>query len=878
MAITRSTAAARAQRTVGTESRFMPVTLLVMSSAIVAVGLFLVYKAKTDSFERVAEQLVGGRVLNLNAATGPADIAPLLTVFSEAEERQFAAKKIYEFITGADARSNYRREIANIYDLARVRVEEKEIGPRSQLDVLKKRLADERARAEQKAAESKTEAPSNLSMPLFTRSQLNGLKPLFVVREPSGFRNLFLLYAALYFASFYLVFVIWRVRAVSGDGIILPIIHVLTGIGFMMMISLRDPLADTAIFADFTQGVVGGALIMAVAGLIDYQRSTLRRLSFIPLIAGFVLSAALVVFGKGPAGSDAKVNLLGFQPVELIKILIVLFLAGYFASHWEILRELKAKPISKSLRWVNLPRLQYMLPLVVSMAVVLGFFFLQKDLGPALILACSFLALYGVARNRFALVSITLVALVTVFYVGYRFSFPATVADRIHMWLSPWDNLVRGGDQLAHSLWALSTGAATGTGLGLGEPGYIPAGHTDLIGATVGEELGFFGLLAIFALYIILVYRSLRISLSASGDYAMFLGIGLTLIIAIEILLISGGTVGVLPLSGVVLPFLSYGKSSMLANFAIFGMLMSISARRGDEKQAGPFNRPVRRVAIALAALSVAVLAKAAYAQVVKADDVLVAGSLALQGDGSLRYQYNPRIREVAREIPRGNILDRNGIPIATSRWEDLEKNRKRYEELGINIDQACSRSDSRHYPFAKNGLGASLYHLIGDARYPINWAADNTGFFVEREYKQILQGYDDKPKIEEVKDARTGQVNRAVRYDYRELVPVLRNRYNKDNEDAKRILDRNHDVRLSIDIRLQFRVAEVLKKAIQQAKVERGSIVVLDPQTGDLLACASFPWPGDVASIYAARDEGRDDRDDDALFDRARWGLYPPG
>lgn len=879
MAITRSTAAARAERVIITESWLEAAALLLLSSGLVVFGLFLAYKAKANDFQEVDDRLKSNQIVNLNTVTSADDLVPFMGVLSEADERQFAAKKVYDYLLGAGSGSASRRSISNIYELGRIRVEEKEIGPRRGLGVFKERLAEERRRLGEDAARTGRQIPESVSVPLLTRRQLNELKPSFVMREPSSFRNQFLFYAALYFICFYLVFIVWRARGLKGDTLILPVIHVLTGIGLMAMISLRDPVRDAPIFSDFAQGVVGGAILMMIAGMIDYQASALRKLSFIPLIAAFAMSAALVVFGSGPAGSDAKVNLLGFQPAEIIKILIVLFLAGYFASNWEFLRDLSARPVFKSLRWLNLPRLQYLLPLLIAMAVVLGFFFFQRDLGPALVLASSFLALYGVARRRFALVAIALCSLIAVFYVSYTYSFPETVAGRIRMWVSPWDNLVRGGEQLAHSLWALSTGGVSGMGIGLGEPGYIPAGHTDLIASTIGEELGLAGLLAVFALYGVLIHRSLRVALRAQGDYSMFLGLGLTLIVATEIILIGGGTTGMLPLSGVVMPFLSYGKTSMIANFAIFGMIMSISARKAARQQSEPFRKPVRWVGLALLVLGAAVMVKAAHAQIIKADDFAISGSLTIQADNRVRYVYNPRIIEIIREIPRGSILDRNGIPIATSNWDLLEKNRRVYESLGINIDVSCSRSDSRHYPFAKTEFGGSLYHIVGDARYQLNWAAKNTSFFVERDYKTQLQGFDDKAERVEMLDQRTGRKITPIKYDYRELIPVLRSRYNKDSEGVKNVLNRNNDVQLTIDVRFQLEVARILKKKITEAKVERGVIVVLDPKTGDLLAAASYPWPADIAAVAAAMDDQDKENDQgDVLYDRARWGVYPPG
>ncbi len=477
--------------------------------------------------------------------------------------------------------------------------------------------------------------------------------------------------------------------------------------------------------------------------------------------------------------------------------------------------------------------------------------------------------LYGVARARVLLVVTALAAMVIIFWAGYTAQFPQTVSQRIEMWLSPWDNTAWGGDQLAHSLWSLSTGGLTGTGPGLGDPAIVPASHTDLVLSAVGEEIGFVGFLVIFALYAMLIYRGVRIALRAPGDYTFFLTLGLTLVTALQILLIAGGMLGLLPLSGVVSPFLSYGRSSMLANFVMFGILMSVSSRLGAKRQSEPFRKPVKVACFVLALLGVLIIAKAAYVQVIKKDDILIAGTLAVQGDGARRYQYNPRILAIARHIGRGNIYDRNSILLTTSRWEELEKHRKKLAEAGVLIDNTCSRLDNRHYPFS--GL---TFHLLGDARTRTNWSARNTSF-VERDSNTKLQGYDDRAEVVQVRDPRTGEVtNVAIKRDYRELVPLLRSRYDQGDEEVRKILDRNRDVRMLIDIRLQMRVAEIMEKYVKLGS-QKGAAVVLDAETGDLLASVSYPWPESLP--VSSRDEEGEGQDS-SLIDRARYGIYPPG
>ena len=165
----------------------------------------------------------------------------------------------------------------------------------------------------------------------------------------------------------------------------------------------------------------------------------------------------------------------------------------------------------------------------------LAFFFLQKDLGPALLIACLFLAMYAVARDRYLFATAGFALILAGFLGGYLLGFPRTVSQRVSMWLSPWDNAVRGGEQVVHALWGFATGGVFGTGLGLGDPESMPAAHTDLILAVLGEEWGFVGVLVVFILYAALVWFGFRTALRARSDYSFFLALGLTLTVALQV-------------------------------------------------------------------------------------------------------------------------------------------------------------------------------------------------------------------------------------------------------------------------------------------------------------------------------------------------------
>jgi cell division protein FtsW (lipid II flippase) len=843
MAVTRSNTSERAGARRSRESRGAwrrtEFAWSLAAGLLVGAGLYLVYKAKAEPFPGIDRGLAAKTLLNLNDLSEREQLLPALAAYADPAEREFVARKIY-YIAGG---------LANVGAIARIRVTAEEVRGGRALKDLRDKLGGRE------------------SMPLLSAEQVRQLKPALVVRRPAQFRRAFLLWTGLFFAAFLLAHAWWSLSGFRGDQTLLPAILLLTGAGLVLMVSLRDPVRDNLLFVDFAQGVVGGALVLAIAASLDYER-LFGKLSFVPLLASFALSALLILFGYGPGTSDAKVNLLGFQPVEAIRVLLVFFLAGYFATRWDVLRharETRASVAALTKRF-DIPPLEYTLPVLACVALSLAFFFLQKDMGPALVFACLFLALYGMARGSAFLPAAGVALLGAGFAAGYWIGVPHTVRDRVAMWISPWDNLVRGGDQVAHSLWAFATGGPAGMGIGLGDPQVVPAAHTDLILAALGEECGFLGVAMAFALIAWLVYRAFRIALRARSDYEFFLGAGLATVTALQALVIAGGALGAFPLTGVVTPFLSYGRSAMLANFAVIGILLSISSRAGDGERMAPFRAPVAAVGMVFAILGAGILAKAAWTQVVRDIAIMGQGSLVVQADGGRRYQYNPRFQDVMAEIPKGTVFDRNGLPLATSDWDLLEKHRAEYQQLGIDIDAACPRAESRHYPF-----GPLLFDLLGDLRTRERWGAGNTAF-IERDSARRLRGYDDRPTLVEVRNPKTHAMERVIRYDYRELVPLLRHRREPDNPAVRRVLDRPRDVRVSLDARLETRVAEILSKQLQAAGQQKGAAVVLDPVNGDLLAAVSLPLP-------AALNAGGAGGADAALpLDRARFGLYPPG
>ena len=791
---------------------------------ILALALILVYSAKRPNLAADQAAIDEKRVLNLSALNRPSDVLPVLDSINSEADRQAVAKRIFDLVIDNE------RSLSRVGLLSSIRG----------LDA----------------------------------TDIREIKKRAVVRTPSEFWRSQFFSVFMLAIPFWIVHFIWRRRQFRGDGLILPAVHILCVLGFVMMVSIRDPLRDSLSSAVFAQGVAGGCVMMLLFSMFNFQRSQIRRLAFVPLLVSFTLSLLLFVFGTGPGTSDAKVNLFGFQPVEVIKLLLVLFLAGYFAEHWQLIRELRQKPpeaLGVFSRWLKLPPVQYVAPIAGGVAVALLFFTFQKDLGPGLIVSLLFLVYYGVARRKAAVVVLGLLMIIAGFWFVTTFGVSRTVATRVAMWQSPWRNFaLSGGDHLAHSLWAFASGGVAGAGLGLGNPESVREVGTDFILAGIGEELGFIGTLCVLGLYGVLLFRALKIMQRSPGDYAFFLCLGMLTITGLQILLIGGGVLGVFPLSGVTTPFLSYGRSSLLANFCIFGAILSVSNHSAEDGAVTKrFAGSVRALGLVLAT-GLGMLAIAAFnVQVLRADTLVAEPVLAYQADKQHRLTYNPRLLQAAAKIPRGTIYDRNGVPLATNHWREIDAHRKQYQAMGVNVDVAVSREASRYYPF-----GGVLFHLLGDASTEANWRASNTSY-VERDSEPHLRGFNDSPRIETLTTPE-GEVFEVERHDYSGLVPLLRHEHRPNHPEVKRILEKNRDLHTSIDARLQLAVAEVLRAEILSTGKSKGAAVVMDPANGDLLASVSYPWPGDA--VVNAKLPPRKEFNSDNQLDRARYGLYPPG
>jgi cell division protein FtsW (lipid II flippase) len=817
---------------------------LLAASIVVTFGVLITISARMARVEGAAS------AVSLASLRSAADLAPALALFSSPMERDVVAAALFR-------RANSEPRLEHVGGLASVTIDADEIRRNAALVRLRERLA------------RRSDATV---MPALSATDIAAIKPGIVVRTAGEFRLRAARAFALLLVPFWLAHFVRRWRRRDDDPVLLPVLMLLCGVGLMAMFALRDPLRDTISAATFAAGVAAGMFTLVAASEVDFESSRLRRAVILPLGAALALALLLLLFGSGPGTSGVKVNLFGAQPVEIIRLLVVFALAAYFGRRIELLRELSEPPASSRrwLRFLRVPRWTDVRPVLASMALVLLFFFFQKDLGPALVLTCVFLALYGICRGHVAFVMTGFALLVAAFGAAYFIGEPATVRQRVTIWANPWNNGVPGGNQIAHGLWALATGGIWGSGPGLGNPELIPAGHTDFVLAAVGEELGFLGIGAVLVLYSLLAWRCLRAAVRAPGDYSAFLATGIALGLVVQAIVISSGLLGLVPLSGVVTPFLSYGRSSMLANCCAVGVVLGIAQRRGVAR--AHMQRPLSALGGVLALAAIVLGVRAAWIQTLRADAIASAPSLSEQADGGYRFEHNPRLLLAARSLPRGTIYDRNGLPLATSVPKEIAAMASIYRAAGVTPAEACDAEQDRCYP-----LGGLAFHIVGDWNHQTNWGARNSSY-IERDSDAQLKGFDDHAKTVDVVNPRTGRRHAAITRDYGELLPLVRQRYWLWSSAIRALESRNRDIHTSIDARLQLRASAALKQRIQAGGEKHGAAVVLDAGTGEVLASVSYPWPS-ASDLDRADEQTADDPwADEPWLDRVRYGLYPPG
>lgn len=627
------------------------------------------------------------------------------------------------------------------------------------------------------------------------------------------------------FAAFAAAHIGVRIFAPGADPAILPVVFTLSGIGITFVTRLQpDASLGQVIFL-----FLGVALMVGTLAVVK-NLEVVKRYKYVLGIAGIILLVLPMFIGTEIYGSKLWIKIGGFQfqPGEFAKVLIVLFLAGYLAENRELL-----SISNRTVLGIKFPRLRLLYPLFIVWGVCLLVVAFERDLGSALLFYTIFLIMLYVATGRVSYVIIGLALLAVGAFGMYQIM--SHVQVRVAIWLDPFSDAQNLGYQIVQSLFSLADGGLAGVGIGKGMADIIPVVASDMIFAAIGEEMGLLGGSAVLLLFMLFAVRGLTTAARAKSDLAAFSATGLTAAISFQAFTIVGGVTKLIPLTGVTLPFMSQGGSSLLASFVIVALLL----RAGDEAtgrsteiantstdlatagyrttvRGSHMRRPaldtpesglLGRVALAnrltrtvflFTALFAVLIGNITYIQVIKASEY--------QDMPSNNHTINK-----ARFIKRGSIITADGLTLAES------------------IQQADG-TYARSYP---NGNLAA--HVVG------YYSQQYGTMGIENTQNDTLTGSKDYSSWQNALNSLAG------------------------------ISEPGNSVQLTIDSRIQ--------RAAEQALAGRvGAIVALDPRSGAVLAWASAPTFDNAniqAAIEAANASGGADT---SMYDRATLALYTPG
>lgn len=724
-----------------------------------------------------------------------------------------------------------------------------------------------------------------------------------IVRSITEYNQWYWIITGCFFLGFFLLHALMSIKFPQADQLILPVVMLMTGFSFITLLSLQDPLRDRFLAKDtlvfFGMGILGICLLLLVKFRKFTVDSRIYRMLVLPKNSGkangwqwvglaLALLALTIVFGTGPEGSGVKVNLFGVQPSEIVKYAIILFLAGFFASNEKFITEYRT--------WRK--RWYFFSFALAAMAIAILLYLVLGDLGPAMVICFTFIILFSFSRGDFMMMMIAIItytltvwflniwlaSLITVLLVALAMLLnkkrtsesaimiimviagfllidqipyldkliPGPVnrlTERKSIWQDPWNNEVYGGDQVANGIWAMSGGGITGQGVGEGFAKSIPEAHTDMILPAIGEDFGWAGIVAVFILFLVFLNRAINIGRQTGTPFLFYLCSGIGISLFAQFLLIAGGSTGALPLSGVALPFISYGGSSLVANMLAAGLLLSVSSIRGTAVQMEFITKQQdKNLVPALLSASVAVLLLTVTVSRYIANNKkwVVQPALVADRSGLRMFSYNPRIAVLMNKLEAGQLYDRNGEVLATSNPELIRKQEDRLRESGLNynLDSAVHKRVDRYYPFEEQ-----TFFWVGDDNTGVFNGSTN-GYFAEYEHAAELRGFHTPTssfntianRYREDRFLPRGVKEMTVsKRDYKALAPLLLAGLNSSEVAAFK--KRNRDVKLTVDARLQTTIQQSIA-ADDSLKKSRVSVVIMEDETGDVLTSAVYPLP----------------------------------
>lgn len=369
------------------------------------------------------------------------------------------------------------------------------------------------------------------------------------------------------------------------DPLILPLVTLINGLGLVMIYRLESAKMPGASAANQIMWTGLGVVMFAATLVVLRDHRMLQRLTYTAGAIGLVLLAIPALLPGSLSevqGAKIWIRIGGFsiQPGEFAKLALVVFFAGYLVAKRDVLAL-----AGRRLLFIDLPRARDLGPVLATWGLSLLVLVFEKDLGTSLLLFGTFIAMIYIATQRTSWVLIGVLLFVGGAYLaGLVFSH---VGDRFEIWLNPgssefYDREIGGSYQIMQGLFGFGAGGILGTGLGQGHPELIPLSFSDFIFAATGEELGLTGLMALLMLYALLVERGLRTSLAARDPFSKLLSGGLAFLLAWQVFIIVGGVTNLIPLTGLVTPFMSQGGSALLANWILIALLVRTSdaARR----------------------------------------------------------------------------------------------------------------------------------------------------------------------------------------------------------------------------------------------------------------------------------------------------------